>query len=184
MMAALSFVLAGCQDTREILGMGKRTPDEFAVYSRAPLSVPPNYGLRPPGSVTPGAPQPGAASTDARSAVLGRPTASAGAAPAAVDTARMSSGTVALLQRTGGLTADPNIRKVINRESTILAEVDQSFTERLMFWRTPNEYGTVIDPEEEAKRIRENQALGKPVTEGQTPTIQRRRRALLEGIFN
>jgi len=91
---------------------------------------------------------------------------------------------MALLERTGGLNADPAIRTRINRETTVLAEVDQSFTDRLMFWRTPTEYGTVVDPNEEAKRIRENQALGKPVTDGRTPTIARRKRALLEGIFN
>jgi hypothetical protein len=58
-------------------------------------------------------------------------------------------------------------------------------TERLMFWRKPDpEYGTVVDASKEAQRIRENQALGKPVAEGVTPTIARRKRALLEGIFN
>ena len=30
-------------------GLDKRPPDEFTVYSRAPLSLPPNYDLRPPG---------------------------------------------------------------------------------------------------------------------------------------
>ena len=28
--------------------MGKRSPDEFAVVRRAPLILPPDYGLRPP----------------------------------------------------------------------------------------------------------------------------------------
>ena len=52
-----------------------------------------------------------------------------------------------------------------------------------MFWRTPEPYGTVVDPAAEAKRLQENQALGKPVTEGQTPIITTRRKGLLEGIF-
>ena len=50
--------LAGCgQGTvQEALGMGKRSPDEFAVVSRAPLILPPDYGLRPP---RPGRSRPG-----------------------------------------------------------------------------------------------------------------------------
>lgn len=193
LLAALVAVpLAACQDTKEILGQGKRSPDEFAVYSRTPLSVPPSYRLRPPGAGGGAAagPQPGAPATDARSALLGRPAGNAGTPPVAAalpggaSPGGASTGTTALLQRTGGAKADPNIRALINRESTILAEADQSFTERLIFWRTPTEYGTVIDPKEEKKRLDANQARGKPVTEGATPTIQRRPRAMLEGILN
>ena len=42
--------LAGCAPgtVQDALGMGKRSPDEFAVVSRAPLILPPDYGLRPP----------------------------------------------------------------------------------------------------------------------------------------
>ncbi len=80
--------------------------------------------------------------------------------------------------------ADPEIRTLVNRETSILAEEDQSFTERIMFWGTPTEYGVVVDPVEESRRIHENQALGNPITEGETPTIERKRRALLEGIFD
>jgi hypothetical protein len=53
-----------------------------------------------------------------------------------------------------------------------------------MFWGTPTDYGIVVDPVQEARRIHENQALGQPITEGETPTIERKRRALLEGIFD
>src|SRR3569623_3370498 len=55
---ALALVLpavAGCESTKEMLGLTTRSPDEFQVVSRAPLSMPPDYSLRPP---TPGAPRP------------------------------------------------------------------------------------------------------------------------------
>jgi hypothetical protein len=81
------------------------------------------------------------------------------------------------------LEADPGIRDLVNRETTILAQEDQSFTERLMFWTTPVEYGTVVDSVGEAKRIHETQALGQPITAGETPTIERKKRAPLEGIL-
>ncbi len=56
--------------------------------------------------------------------------------------------------------------------------------DRIMFWRKPGEtaQGSVVDPAREAKRIRENQALGRPITEGDTPTIERERG--VRGLFN
>jgi len=170
---------AGCEGTQELLGQSKRTPDEFAVYSRAPLSLPPEYGLRPP---EPGSarPQNVLPKDDARQALLGR----RGASPTASAPADASEGTRVLLRQTGALDANPDIRVLINRETSILAEEDKSFTDRILFWGTPTEYGSVVDPAQEARRIREKQALGRPLTEDETPTIARKRRALLEGIFD
>ena len=216
-----------------LLDQKKRAPDEFTVYSRAPLSLPPGYALRPP--------DPGATVTDpagpraeARSALIGGapadgggygpgggaygavPTSSSGAdawwpgpdgpspetpgagesygaAPAAAPIAGrgsygagapVSPGAEALLARTGGAEADPAIRDFVNRETAILADADKSFVERLIFWGTPTEYGTVVDPVEERRRINENQALGRTVTTGSTPTIERQRRTSLGGLFN
>ena len=52
-----------------------------------------------------------------------------------------------------------------------------------MFWRDREEPGTLVNAEGEAKRLRENSALGKDVTDGETPSIERREKALFEGIF-
>ena len=41
-------LLAGCSDFRQAIGMDRVGPDEFAVESRAPLTIPPDYDLRPP----------------------------------------------------------------------------------------------------------------------------------------
>jgi hypothetical protein len=51
----LSVVLPGCSDVRMMLGMDRTGPDEFAVESRAPLLIPPDFNLRPP---QPGAQRP------------------------------------------------------------------------------------------------------------------------------
>ena len=61
-------LLAGCSDFRRAIGMDKVGPDEFAVESRAPLTIPPDYDLRPP---QPGAtrPQETTAADKARSQV-------------------------------------------------------------------------------------------------------------------
>lgn len=177
--AALVAVLAlsGCGGNNDLLGLkDKKPPDEFAVYSRAPLSLPPDYGLRPP---QPGAarPQTVAPRNDARRAVFGGTQAQP--APAG-----SSPGLQALLADTGALEADPSIRATVNRETSVLAEEDKSFTDRLIFWSSDSaEYGKVVDPKAEAKRIQENQALGQALTTGETPTIEKKRRALFEGIF-
>jgi hypothetical protein len=180
--AMLGTGVGGCEGVKQDLGIGvKRPPDEFAVYSRAPLSMPPDFGLRPP------APGAGTDSYNARAqakdVLRGEPAAAgAGVTPSAALAAE-SPGTLALLDRTGGLKAGPAIREQVNRESTVLAEADQSFVERLMFWRDKPEEGTVVDAAQEARRIRENQALGQPIVTGETPTIERRPRSPLEEIF-
>jgi hypothetical protein len=166
--------LAGCESAKETLGLTKQAPDEFAVYRRAPLSVPPEFNLRPP--------EPGASSStnidprkEARQALTGG---------ARIGTVRGSTpGLDGLLRRTGADQAQAGIRDTINKETTVLAEEDKTFTEKLMFWDKDMDKSKIVDPTKENKRIQENQALGKPVNEGETPDIERKSKGLLEGIF-
>src|SRR6201996_5841086 len=46
-------LLAGCDGLRQAAGLTKKSPDEFAVTTKAPLVIPPDFNLRPP---LPGAP--------------------------------------------------------------------------------------------------------------------------------
>src|SRR5690606_250254 len=143
--------------------------------------------LRPPdpGSTGPREIQP---SLTARAALLNRDnpeaTLSAGReSPAAAAVNGRSRSEIAFLEQAGALGADAGIRQVINRETTVLAERDRSFTDRLVFWQKPYPPGTVVDPAKEQQRLRDNAATGAPVTEGETPIIKRRKRGILEGIF-
>ena len=56
---ALTVALGGCSNWKQTLGIEPVSPDEFAVESRAPLTIPPDYSLRPP---EPGAARPQEAS--------------------------------------------------------------------------------------------------------------------------
>ncbi|MBR82941.1 MAG: beta-barrel assembly machine subunit BamF, partial [Magnetovibrio sp.] len=47
-LTLFSEFLVGCDSVRKSFGGGKNAPDEFVVYKRPPLSLPPEYGLRPP----------------------------------------------------------------------------------------------------------------------------------------
>lgn len=48
-------LLGGCSNWKQTLGIEPVSPDEFAVESRAPLTIPPDFNLRPP---EPGAARP------------------------------------------------------------------------------------------------------------------------------
>ncbi len=172
----LALTLAGCEGMKDQLGLNPTAPDEFAVVTKAPLVLPPDFSLRPP---QPGAarPQELSARGSARAALMGR-------AGAPASGASLSRGEVALLSLAEADKADPLIRTVVNRETTQLVVDSKSFTDRLLFWQKPGVFGTVVDPAKEAQRLRENAAMGKPVTEGDTPSIKRRKKAPLEGLFN
>lgn len=172
----LTVALSGCTDARRALGFEKAPPDEFQVVERAPLAMPPEFAMRPP---SPGAvrPQEGSTTSQARRLLTG----DRGYTPIA--TQNRSQGDVVLLKKAGAENIQPDIRTLIAKESQQLAEGDRSFTDRLVFWRKPEAPGIMVDPVKESQRLRENQALGRAVTDGETPKIERRRRGMLEGIF-
>lgn len=173
-VAAAVLLLAGCAKVRDQLGLGKQAPDEFNVVTRAPLSIPPDFSLRPP---KPGErrPQETTAQERARAALYG------GAATA--ETSGESPGVKALLKRAQADRARPDIRQILNEENAILAADNESFVNRLMFWREKEPPGKIVDPAKESQRVQEAIALGKPPTEGETAVIKRRKKGILEGIF-
>lgn len=101
---------------------GKSSPDEFAIATKAPLVVPPDYALRPP---KPGEsrPQELSPSERARQVLLGDPNA-----------APPSEGEQLLLQKSGALTADSNIRNILNAETGGRGEKERSLANQLIFW--------------------------------------------------
>jgi hypothetical protein len=169
--------------------MGKRSPDEFAVVSRAPLILPPDYGLRPPdpGQSRPGVDTP---SERARTSLTGGPlqqTPDAGqevVSAAFEGGAAASSGERALVAEATPTPVDPDIRRRIAEENMELAQVEQALFTRLVEWREPQTLGTVIDPVAESERIRANRAAGKPLTEGDSPVITQRRQSVLQGFLS
>jgi hypothetical protein len=166
--------------------MGKRSPDEFAVVSRAPLILPPDYGLRPPG---PGQSRPGinTPSQRARASLTGEASQPSGVDQEVVSAAFdehgevASSGERALVAQATRTPVDPDIRRRLAEENMQLAQVEQELFTRLVMWRQPSTLGTTIDPVAETARIRANRAEGKPLTEGESPVITQRRQSVLQG---
>lgn len=175
-LLAATVALSGCSGAGRVFGLERTPPDEFAVMSRAPLTLPPEYNLRPP---RPGAPRPQEAAAPTRAG-----TTLFGQAPGIGLPAGVSAGEGALLAQAGATDADPEIRQVVDREATDLLRADRSFVDSLLFWREPEAPGDVIDPQAEARRLQSNAAVGAPVNEGEVPVIERRSRAPLEGLFD
>ena len=181
---AISLILAlsACQGVREQFGLTKQSPDEFRVVSRAPLSLPPDFTLRPP---EPGIarPQEGTTTQQARSAVFRLEQPKTQPLNERVNTDGRTLGELSLLKAAGADKVDPGIRRAIDLETQQLNSESEDFIEALVFWRDKEIPGRVVDATAEAKRLRENAAFGKAVTAGETPTIERKRKALLEGLF-
>lgn len=175
-------LLSGCEETRQALGQTKQSPDEFAVFSRAPLSLPPDFALRPP---KPGAERPQLVNPRdrARQAIVANSRNRRNAARPEPAPEGASPGEVAVLRAAGALNPQSNIRQLINRETSALASESVTFTDKLIFWRDPEAFGTQVDPNKERRRILEKQAVGDPLNKGEVPTISQKPKAIFEGVF-
>lgn len=166
-LCALPFALGACSGAKEQLGLTKKSPDEFAVTKHAPLAMPPDYGLRPP---QPGAQRPQEQSTGemARTAVFGEGAANSGEYASAPDSAES-----ALLQQAGGNSADPAIRQKVDAETNELEQSQKPVVKKILgvVGAGGDPAASVVDPTAEAERLRKNAEAGKPVTEGETPSV-------------
>lgn len=173
-LLALTLPLAACGDTARTFGLTRDAPDEFQVTTRAPLSMPPMLGNLP--SPRPGASRPQELSSrEQGEAALVPGTFSAPAR------AGQTAGERSLLAQTG-TNAPGDIRNRVDEETMRLDRTNRSVVDRALFWRPTAEPGIPVDPAREAQRLRENAALGRPTSEGQTPVIQPVRRTWFESL--
>jgi hypothetical protein len=171
----LGLALVGCgrEELQRSFGLIRDAPDEFVVTTRAPLSIPPDFSLRPP---DPGAPRPQEqTSTQAAEAAL---VPQAALAP---EDAQSSPGQQALLSAAGPA-APADIRLRVDQDAAREAS-DHSLTDRLMFWKSPRPPGTVVDAQKEAQRLRDNAALGQSPVQGDTPTIKNKPKTFFDTLF-
>ena len=178
--------LGGCSALENLGGGKKFSPDEFKIVSHSPLTMPPNAELRPP---RPGEPRPqevtpaDQAKEALSPALAGRTQArAAGAGGGPPPTGGSEQALVAKAGQSAGSGIDPNIRSRVNQDTKTLNDSDKSFVDSLIFWQSAQPPGVVIDPTKEQQRLRDAQAAGQPAT-GNPPTITRRKRGLLEGVF-
>lgn len=164
-LAGALLALAACSSARERLGIGALTPpDEFTVVTKAPLVLPPDFGLRPP---APGAPRPQAQDPQ-RPAGASLLNAGEGAAAAADPAAAArTEGEDALLAAARTDEADPGIRAVIQLEAQQIAERGRGFAERVIFWQENEGPDAVLNAVAEAERLRQAGVTNLPPNIGQ-----------------
>jgi len=123
LIAVSAVALTACGTFRQSIGLTKVVPDEFLTVASAPLTVPPEYGLRPP---SPGEPRPQelAPESAARQILLGQR-----------QSITRTPGEQALVSAAGADRADPLARYVVDDEFGDLAHKEQSFADRVLFWR-------------------------------------------------
>ncbi len=180
-LAGLGLALCGCDTIRDAAGMSKTPPDEFAVLTKAPLVVPPDYNLMPP--------KPGAAPTNQIQPTEAAQTALFGNDPATVASnipGNASQGEKMLLAYAGVANADLNIRQKLDSDRKAMVGSDDSFTDSLLFWQGPKvDTGKAVDADAEAKRI-EAQKSGQ--TTGQSPKTgapkQENKSGWFDGLFD
>ncbi len=172
---ATSLLLFGCGNTGKILGLEKQAPDEFLVVTNPPLSMPPNFNIRPP--------KPGQArissnnsKQQAKLSVFGE------TADGKKAIKNSSTGDLIILTKTGALDANFDIRKIVDKESSIMAVEEDGLVDDLLFWQDKKQSGTIVDANSEQQRLQENSGLGKPVTDGDTPMIRKKNKGFFDAF--
>jgi hypothetical protein len=119
----------GCESLRDAAGLQKKSPDEFAVTTKAPLVIPPDFNLRPP---MPGAPPSNTRdpSTNAEIALFSN------ADPQTVANGMRGNytpGERMLLANARAQNSDPAIRARLNADQrAAIQNADRSFTDRIL----------------------------------------------------
>ena len=151
-------LVGGCDSINDLMGKSKNPPDEFAVVSRAPLTLPPDFNLRPPGVG-------GRIAVDRRTNNQARQTVfgnnDQGKNQEQSVDLNKSTGEAALLGRAGVAESNSDIRQQVKIESELKAEESESFIDSLVFWRRKSGVNDeIVDATEEAQRLRQARALG------------------------
>ena len=161
-------LVSGCSGVKQQLGIGRNSPDEFAVVKRAPLSLPPEYNLLPP--------DPNKPHTEA---VSDRRPEQAAEAVFGIDNLQAKQELppeTALLEKAGAYYANPDIRNVLDREAGHITfyNEEKKLTERILFWKKDGEEPSLVDAKAESERLQKNSEEGLPPHEGDVPTIRKK----------
>jgi len=149
LMAGFTAVLlAGCTNLREWAGLQKKSPDEFAVTTKAPLVIPPDFNLRPP---MPGAPPANQVdpTTNAEQALFST------ADPQTVANGMRGNYSMSeklLLANAGAQNADPGVRAKIAADSRTLQNANRSFTDRVLGAAATPDNGQPVNADKEVNK--------------------------------
>ena len=121
-------LLAGCGSLRNLAGLQKKSPDEFAVTTKAPLVIPPDFNLRPP---TPGAPPTNQLDPSANAEEALFNTADAQTVANGMR-GNYSMAEKLLMAHAGVQNSDPGVRSKLAADSRVIQNANRSFTDRVL----------------------------------------------------
>lgn len=160
---AAATAASGCAGLSRAVGASRSSPDEFRVMTHAPLTLPPDYNLRPPrpGEARPGESDP---SSEARAALFGDNVGQAA-----------TQGERAFITAAGAATADDNIRSQIDYEAQGVVRRNEGFVNRLLsFNNSSGPAAAPLDPRTEEERLADDESIRRATGGGQV-TIERDR---------
>jgi hypothetical protein len=168
-------LLAGCSSgLSRTFGLTRDAPDEYTVTTRAPLSMPPDYNLRPP---RPGMARPQEQSERQQAQEALVPQLALGAPQGG-----LTAGQEALVQEAGPA-APSDIRRKVDQDAH-KAAADQGFVDNLLSWHKTEGLNAQVDAGQESRRLRQNSALGEAPTAGDTPIIQPKQKSWFSSLFS
>src|SRR5215831_6080071 len=141
-----SAALSGCDSMRRAAGLNKKSPDEFAVTTKAPLVIPPDFNLRPP---MPGAP-PTNTLDPSSNAELAMFSNTDPRTVAAGMRGNYTPGEKMLLANAKVQQADPGIRARLNADQRAAVQnADRSFTDKLLLTASTPDTGKPVNADAE-----------------------------------
>ena len=143
--------LSGCDSLLKAAGLNKKSPDEFAVTTKAPLVIPPDFNLRPP---MPGAPPTNTLdpSSNAELALFNNTDP---ATVAAGMRGNYTPGEKMLLANAKVQQADPGIRARLNADQRAAVQnADRSFTDKLLMTASTPDTGKPVNADAEVNKGR------------------------------
>jgi len=159
-------LMAACstsKNTKQMLGIVKSTPDEFKVVTNPPLSVPPEFSLRP------------LPEDSARLASVDTKNTTAKFEPASANYAieGTTEGESAFLNRMGTGDINPDIKNILESDAEKSEKKEKSFLDKIagVTGIGSSKESSVVDAKKERERLAKNKDEGKLTTDGETPVV-------------
>lgn len=169
---ALCLMLCACgngDSLRESLGLNRKGPDEFQVFQRPPLTVPPDYNLPVPkngAEYAIGAPADQQAQHIVEIGTSSAPVAST-AVPAVSSGSLPSTADSQFLSNAGATNPNRDIRQLISNDNDNGVGAKSS-----RYLIIPNNGDPIVDAQKESERLKKDKAQDKLPTTGETPTVE------------
>lgn len=157
---AAAAAASGCQTLARSVGTTKAAPDEFRVVTSAPLTLPPDFSLRPP---RPGDPRPQEMAPDqeAHAALFGTDVAQ-----------NASPGERSLVSAAGADAIDPAVRDQVDFESQNIVHRSDAFTDSILNFNHHDATAAPLNGETEQQRLAREEQIRRATGGGQV-VIQR-----------